>query len=162
MSQSDDRTIINKYIKDTYRTPSNVMRFLCVNRMECQFLDIFRHDHPELHFLTADDISALSHNHYIENGNNLQETLTFVESKIKEYYNFLFNIWICFKFAIILQIPEKTREEQSVENTIIEYLPIRLTMLVYSLFNLFYRTIIGSLSDELKSGTIQQHVTNIV
>ena len=162
MSQSDDRTIINKYIKDTYRTPSNVMRFLCVNRMECQFLDIFRHDHPELHFLTADDISALSHNYYIENGNNLQETLTFVESKIKEYYNFLFNIWICFKFAIILQIPEKTREEQSVENTIIEYLPIRLTMLVYSLFNLFYRTIIGSLSDELKSGTIQQHVTNIV
>ena len=162
MSQSDDRTIINKYIKDTYRTPSNVMRFLCVNRMECQFLDIFRHDHPELHFLTADDISALSHNHYIENGNNLQETLTFVESKIKEYYNFLFNIWICFKFAIILQIPEKTREEQSVENTIIEYLPIRLTMLIYSLFNLFYRTIIGSLSDELKSGTIQQHVTNIV
>ena len=161
MSQSDDRTIINKYIKDTYRTPSNVMRFLCVNRMECQFLDIFRHDHPELHFLTADDISALSHNYYIENGNNLQETLTFVESKIKEYYNFLFNIWICFKFAIILEIPEKTTEEQSVENTIIEYLPIRLTMLVYSLFNLFYRTIIGSLSDELKSGTIQQHVTNI-
>ena len=83
MSQSDDRTIINKYIKDTYRTPSNVMRFLCVTRMECQFLDIFRHDHPELHFLTADDISALSHNYYIENGNNLQETLTFIESKIK-------------------------------------------------------------------------------
>jgi hypothetical protein len=159
MSQSDETTI-KKYIDDNYITPPNVMLFLCASLGESFFLNVFRQDHPNLHILTADVIRSMSHNYYIENGNNLQQTLKFIESKLKEYYKFLFDIWICFKFTII--IPAEAKEEQIVEDTIIEYLPIKLTMLLYSLFNLFYRKIIESSSDMSKSVTIQQEVTNIV
>jgi len=161
MSQSDETTI-KKYIDENYITPPNVMRFLCANLGESFFLNVFRQDHPDLHILTADDIRSMSRNYYIENGNNLQQTLKFIESKLKEYYKFLFDIWISFKFTIIINIPAEATEEQIVEDTIIEYLPIKLTMLLYSLFNLFYRKIIESSSDMSKSVTIQQEVTNIV
>ena len=72
MSQSDHRTVINKYIDENYRTPSNVMIFLCVTPLECTFLDKFRGYNPKLHFLTADEIRSLSYEYHRENNNDLQ------------------------------------------------------------------------------------------
>ena len=89
MSQSDHRTVINKYIDENYRTPSNVMIFLCVTPLECTFLDKFRGYNPKLHFLTADEIRSLSYEYHRENNNDLQKTLIFIELKLKNYYNFL-------------------------------------------------------------------------
>ena len=162
MSQSDHRTVINKYIDENYRTPSNVMIFLCVTPLECTFLDKFRGYNPKLHFLTADEIRSLSYEYHRENNNDLQKTLIFIELKLKNYYNFLFDIWICFKFAIIQHIPEEATDEKIVEDTIAKYFPIQLTILIYALFNIFYIMMIESSDDITRSVAIKERVTDIV
>ena len=78
MSQNDE-TSINKYIENNYITAKEVALLLCAGPVECIFLDIFRKNNPGLSFITADDIRALSHDYYIRNGNNLEQTLIFIQ-----------------------------------------------------------------------------------
>ena len=87
MSQKDESVIL-KYIRENYKPPEQVMSFLCVNPAECMFLTIFTSDHPEpnLHFLTAREIISSSNSLYDKNGRNLQETIVFIEIKLREYY----------------------------------------------------------------------------
>ena len=162
MSQTDESVIL-QYIRDNYKTPEKVMSFLCVNPAECTFLTIFRSDHPELHFLTAEEIISSSKHVYATNGRNLQNTMIFIETELREYYKILFDIWICFKFAIIQQVDDQREIKMELERTIMDYLPSQLITLLYNpLFDIFYGAI-GQFSDTtMTNRVIQENVSDIV
>jgi hypothetical protein len=158
MSQSTE-DIIYKFIKDNYLTSERVVSFLCVDPRERAFLDVFKTTNPRLYFLTIEDLLELSRK-YVTN-NNLQQTLKFIESKLKEYYNFVFNIWICFKFKIIEIIPDETTDPQIIQRSIKDFLPGQMITLLQYLFDfVFYETIIRPVG--VKESTIQMNVVNIV
>ena len=162
MSQTDESVIL-QYIRDNYKTPEKVMSFLCVNPAECTFLTIFRSDHPELHFLTAEEIISSSKHVYATNGRNLQNTMIFIETELREYYKILFDIWICFKFAIIEYVDNQGDTKTKLERTIMDYLPSQLITLLYNpLFDIFYGAI-GQFSDTtMTNRVIQENVSDIV
>ena len=154
---------IDKYIEDNYLTPKQVVSLLCVGPAECTFLDVFRDTNPGLYFLTVEDLRALSYENYLTNGNNLQETLNSIQAELKKYYNFVFDIWICFKFTIIERIPDGTTDPQIIQRTIIDFLPAQLINLLYYLFDsIFFSTVTRSFPDATKKGMIQKNVVNIV
>ena len=158
MSQSTE-DIIYKFIKDNYLTSEQVVSFLCVDPRECAFLDVFKTTNPRLYFLTVEDLLGLSRN-YVTN-NNLQETLNFIKEELKKYYNFVFNIWICFKFKIIEIIPDKTTDPQIIQTSIEDFLPGQMITLLQYLFDfVFYETIIRPVG--VKESMIQMNVVNIV
>jgi hypothetical protein len=161
MSQSHE-AIINKYVENNYLTPPQIVSLLCAGPAECTFLDIFREDNPGLHFLTAQDILALSHEYYLTNGNNLQETLHFIQSELKKYYKFVFDVWICFKFTE--RIPNGTVDPEIIQRTMEDYLPSQLKKLLEYLFSeIFYDIIITpTWSETTKKAMIQKNVTQIV
>jgi hypothetical protein len=164
MSKPDsDENIIENYIKENYITPQQIVSLLCLGPAECIFLDLFREDNPGLHFLTAEDIRALSHEYYLTNNNNLQETLKFIQSELKKYCKFVYDVWICFKFTIIEKIPDGSTDHQIIELNITEYLPAQLINLLYYLFDfIFYSTIIRNFPYNTKKAMIQKNVTHIV
>ena len=141
---SNPDTSIDKYIEDNYLTPQQIVSLLYVGpAAECIFLDIFRQDNPGLHFLTAEDIRALSHEYYLTNGNNLQETLQFIKGELKKHYKFVFDVWICFKFRFIVRIPNGTTDPQIIQRTIEGFLPSQLkNLLDYLFYDIFYDIII--------------------
>jgi hypothetical protein len=157
---------IDKYIEDNYdnySTPEQIASLLCAGTTECMFLDIFRKANPGLYFLTAEDVRALSYENYLTNGFNLQLTLNFIQAELKKYYNFVFDIWICFKFTIIERIPDGTTDPQVIQRTITDYLPPQLVNLLYYLFDsIFYSTITRKFPDVTKKAMIQKNVVNVV
>ena len=162
MSQNDENSI-DKYIENNYITAEGVVLLLCAGPAECIFLDIFRRNNPGLSFITRDDIRALSHDYYMRNGNNLQQTLSFIQGELKKYYKVIFDIWICFKFTIIERIPDGTTDPQVIQNIITDYFPGQLIILLSYLFDsIFYNTIIRRFAPESKKGMIQKNVVDIV
>ena len=163
MSQSNQARIDN-YIENNYLTPEQVVSFLCVSSpAEYTFLNIFRHSNPDLYFLTAEDLRALSYEHYLTNGNNLQLTLNFIKGELKKYYNFVFDIWICYKFTIIERIPDRTTGPQIIQRIIEDYLPAQLINLLHYLFDsIFFATLTRTFPDATKKGMIHKNVVDIV
>jgi hypothetical protein len=169
MSQNHE-AVIDKYIRDNYLSPKATVSFLCLHPAESTFLDIFTDGNPGLPFLTEDNLRGLSHDNYLTNGDNLQLTLDFIKMKLREYYNFIYDIWICFKFAIIIQIPDGTTDPGIIQKTINDYLPAQLINLLYYLFDIFYNILTLTFppdtdDDDItvtKRGMIQKNVVYFV
>ena len=162
MSQNDEARI-DKYIEDNYLNPKATVSLLCSGPAECTFLDIFTTTNPGLPFLTEEDLRALSHENYVTNGGNLQQTLEFIKITLKKYYNIVFDIWICFRFTIIERIPDGITDPEIIQKTIMDYLPGQLISLLYYLFDsIFYNTITRTFPDHTKRGMIKKNVVDVV
>jgi hypothetical protein len=163
MSQNDEARI-DKYIEDNYFNPKETVSLLCSGPAECTFLDVFTSSNPGLPFLTEEDLRALSHENYVTNGGNLQKTLEFIKMTLKKYYNFVFDIWICFRFTIIERIPDGITDPEIIQKTITDYLPGQLITLLYYLFDsiFFYNTITLTFPDHTKRGMIKTNVVDVV
>lgn len=95
---------IQEYISERYFTPSDTLQLLCSGIDEHNFFDKFKTKNPGLTFLTIEDLNGLSHEYYLTNGSlslSLDKTFEFINVKLKDYYNSIFNIYICFRFSII-------------------------------------------------------------
>ena len=162
MSQNDEARI-DKYIEDNYLNPQVTVSLLCSGPAECTFLDIFRQHNPDLPFLTEEDLRAVSHDYYLRNGNNLQETLVYIETELKKYYNFVFNTWIIFRFEIIQHVPDGSTDPQIIETTMLDYLPGQLVNLLYYIFDsIFYDILNLKFKDSDKRSMIQKNVVDTV
>ena len=162
MSQGDEARI-DKYIEDNYLNPQVTVSLLCSGPAECTFLDIFRQHNPDLPFLTEEDLRAVSHDYYLRNGNNLQETLVFIETELKKYYNYVFNVWIIFRFEIIQDVPDGSTDPQIIETMMINYLPGQLVNLLFYIFNsIFYDILNLKFKDSDKRSMIQKNVVDTV
>ena len=149
MSQPVQEQDIEKHIKDyiskRYFTPSVALQLLCSGVDEHTFFDLFKKRHPDLYFLTTEDLIGLSHEHYLKSvslDKTLDKTFEFIDIQLKDYYNSIFNIYICFRFSIIHFISAKCTTI-IVDRTIKANLPEQLILLLYYLFDTFYGIMIN-------------------
>lgn len=162
-TSQNDEVEIQKYIIHAYLDPIATVRILCFG-VEYTFLDIFRRSNPALPFLTHKDLLELSLKYHHEtSGGNLQETLKFIKIQLNEYYNFIFDIWICFRFKIIERIDDGITDPKIIKDTIIEHLHAQLiTLLNYLFDSIFYITVTRNISNSVKESMIKKNVVETV
>lgn len=162
-TSQNDEVEIQKYIIHAYLDPIATVQILCFG-MEYTFLDIFRRSNPALPFLTHKDLLELSlRYHHETSGGNLQETLKFIKMQLNEYYNFIFDIWICFRFKIIERIDDGITDPKIIKDIIIEHLHAQLrTLLNYLFDSIFYITVTRNISNSVKESMIKKNVVETV